>query len=129
MKRFSLLLIVVALVFGAWKAYDNIYFRKDKQPIAIKCDYMAYACGDCYPQWHIDSGFAMEKGLRALIGKDIYVERNGIALEELISDSTGNCMICYDFYLTGSLKKTLSNKYKFEVDSCQMKLRTSDCCK
>lgn len=120
--------IAIALLFGAWKAYDGIYFEKGKELSEIKCHYMAYACGNCYPQWQIDSNFAVEKGLNELIGKDIYVERNEIAIEELITDSTSKCMICYDFYFTGSLKKTLSSKYRFDAGSFQMELRFKDCC-
>ncbi len=131
MKKVSFLIIVVisiGLLFGAWKAYDGIYFKKNAGTMTIKCRYMAYACGDCYPQWKIDSGFAMEKGLKELIGRDIYVERNGIPIEESITDSASKCMICYDFYFTGSMKKTLSSKYRFDADSFQMGLRFKDCC-
>ena len=89
---------------------------------------MAYACGDCYPQWRVDSNFAVEQGLKELIGKDIHVDRKGIQIENLITDSVSKCIICYDFYFNGSLKKTLSNKYKFEAESFQMELRFPDCC-
>ena len=131
MKKVSFLIIVVisiALLFGAWKAYDGIYFKKNAGKMTIKCRYMTYACGDCYPQWQIDSSFAVEKGLKELIEEDIYVERDGIAIEELITDSASKCMICYDFYFTGSMKKTLSDKFKFDTDSFRMELRFKDCC-
>lgn len=67
MKKSSLFVIaafIVVLLFCAWKAYDSIYFRKNGQMMTIKCHYMAYACGDCYPQWKIDSSFAVENGLK-----------------------------------------------------------------
>jgi hypothetical protein len=127
-KIIFICVISVALLFGAWKLYNGFYFEKGKRPITLKCHYMAYACGDCYPQWRVDSSFAIEKDLRELIGKDIYVERKGVVLEELITDSASKCMICYDFYLNGSLKRTLSNKYKFDLDSFEMELRFKDCC-
>ena len=130
MKRTSLLFIIVvvaALLFGAWKAYDGIFFKRQKQSI-IKCHYMAYACGDCYPQWQIDSVYAVENGLKKLIGKDIYVASNDKPVEELITDSASKCMICYDFYFTGLLKKTLSGRIKFEADNFKMELRFKDCC-
>ena len=131
MKRYRLIFIfaiAIALLFGAWKIYDGVYFKKDKQSPVIKCHYMAYACGDCYPQWQIDSIYAVENGMKELIGKDIFVDREGRPIEELITDSTSKCMICYDFYFTGSLKKTLSGKFKFDTDSFKMELRFKDCC-
>lgn len=130
MKKTTLLLIfvvIVALLFSAWKAYDGIYFEKNKQSV-IKCHYMAYACGDCYPQWNIDSSFAVANSLKELIEKDIYVNYKGKEVEESIPDSVDKCIICYDFYFTGTLKKTLSDKYKFEVENFKMELRFPDCC-
>ena len=89
---------------------------------------MAYACGNCYPQWKVDSAFAMQNGLNELVDKDIYVVRNMMAIEDILTDSVSNCMICYDFYFTGSFKKTLSGKYKFDVDSFNMELGFPNCC-
>jgi hypothetical protein len=131
MKKSSLFIIaiiVVASLFGAWKTYNGIYFLKNKRPLTIKCHYMAYACGDCYPQWHIDSSFAVEKDMKELIEKDIYVIYKGRQVEESMPDSVDKCIICYDFYFTGLLKKTLSDKHKFVVDSFQMRLRFPNCC-
>jgi hypothetical protein len=130
MKRtflFVIIIVIAALLFGAWKAFDGIYFKKGNQS-TIKCHYMAYPCGDCYPQWQIDSNYAAENGLKELIKKDIYINRNGQAVEGLISDSTSKCMICYDFYFTGSMKKTLSGKFKFDTDNFKMELRFKGCC-
>jgi hypothetical protein len=131
MKKSSLFIIaiiVIALLFGAWKAYNGIYFDKNKLALTIKCHYVAYACGDCYPQWHIDSSFAVENGMKELIEKDLYVMYKGKQFEESLPDSVGKCMICYDFYFTGLLKTTLSNKHKFEADAFQIKMERPDCC-
>jgi hypothetical protein len=119
---------VVALLVGAWKLYNGVYFEKSGQSMTIKCHYMAYACGDCYPQWQIDSNFAIQKGLKELIEKDLYVDRHGTAIEELITDSTSNCMICYDFYFTGLLLKTLGGRYRFKTNNFKMELKFPDCC-
>ena len=131
MKKASFFIIIVisiALLFGAWKAYDGVYFRKNTGNMTIKCHYMAYACGDCYPQWQIDSSFAAENDLKDLKEKDIYVYYKGEQVEESLPDSISKCMICYDFYFTGLLKKTLSDKHKFETNSFKMELRFKDCC-
>ena len=131
MKKSSLFIIaiiVVALLFGAWKAYNGVYFDKNKHALTIKCHYMAYACGDCYPQWRIDSSFAVENRMKELIEKDLFVIYKGKQFEESLPDSVGRCMICYDFYFTGFLKKTMSDKYRFEVDSFQIGTEQPDCC-
>jgi len=131
MKKASFFIIVVissALLFGAWKAYDGIYFKKNAGTMTTKCRYMAYACGDCYPQWKIDSGFAVENGLKDLIEKDIYVNSKGKQMEESVPDSVSKCIICYDFYFTGLLRETLSDKHKFEANGFKMELRVKDCC-
>jgi hypothetical protein len=131
MKKSSLFIIViviVALLLGTWKAYDGIYFKKNNHSMTIKCHYMAYACGDCYPLWYIDSRFAVENNFKNLIEKDLYVIYKGKEVEESLPDSVNKCIICYDFYFTGLMKKTLSDKHKFEVDSFQMRLKFSNCC-
>ena len=120
--------IAAALLFITWKAYDGIYFKKNAGIVTIKCHYMAYACGDCYPQWKIDSGFSVENGLKDLIDKDILVKYKGKQIEESIPDSVSKCMICYDFYFTGLLKKTLSDRHKFEADTFLIKMERPDCC-
>jgi len=89
---------------------------------------MAYACGDCYPQWHIDLSFGAENDFKNLIEKELYVNYKGKEVEESLPDSVNKCIICYDFYFTGLIKKTLSDKLKFETDSFKMKLRFPDCC-
>lgn len=52
----------------------------------------------------------------------------GKQIEESVPDSINKCMICYDFYFTGLLKKTLSDKHKFEADTFQIKMERPDCC-
>ena len=88
---------------------------------------MMYACGDCYPQWQIDSLSANKNGLQKLIGKDFYIFLKGKKMEESFPDTTNKCVICYVFYFDGRFKKTLGNKYRFEADSFEIKLRP-DCC-
>ena len=96
--------------------------------MTIKCRYMAYACGDCYPQWHTDSSFVAENDLKELIEENFYVVYKGKQVEESLPDSVNKCIICYDFYFTGLMKKTLSGKHKFETDSFQVKMESPDCC-
>ncbi len=81
---------------------------------------MMYACGDCYPQWNIDSVFAAEYNMRGLIKKDFYVEYKDKKVEESLPDTVAKYLICYDFYFTGRFKKTLSGRIKFIADTFQI---------
>ncbi len=89
---------------------------------------MMYACGDCYPQWNIDSIFAAENDMRELINKDVYVEYKDRNVEESLPDTIAKCLICYNFYFTGRFKKTLSGRIKFIADTFHNKMNRIDCC-
>ena len=132
MKRLNKVIIVVlviaGLLFSGWKVYYRIYFNQVNEPITIKCHYMMYACGDCYSQWRIDSNFAAKNEYQELMRNDFIVMHKGKQVEESLPDSIDKCMICYDFYFTGILKKTLSHKFKFEADTFLIKLERPDCC-
>jgi len=130
-KRYKVIIIILAflvLLVAGWKFYDGFYFRQNKKIVQLKCNYVMYACGECYPRWNIDSTFATQKGFNELIGKDFYVFFKGKEVEESLPDSIDKCMQCYDYYFTGILKKTLNDKFKFEADTFKIKIENPDCC-
>ena len=94
--------------------------------ISVKCSYMGYACGDCYPQFRIDSIISIKKSNYSnLIGKDVYIIYNEQELEELID----SCWICYDYYVEGNLQKSLFKKYFIiRASSYYLKDKRPDCC-
>ena len=87
---------------------------------------MTYACGECYPQWKIDS--INTSDFREAVGLDTKVHYNGNMIDELLNNELSGCLICYDFYFTGILKRTLNKKYKFEAENYKYKLKIKDCC-
>jgi len=118
---------IIGVVIGGWKIYTGAYFRQSPKLFNVKCHYMMYACGDCHPQWQIDSAFAVKNYLDFLVNKDFDVLYRGEKIEDrYLPDS---CAICYDFYFTGVLKKTFSDKQKFVADTFRMDLRDVNCCK
>jgi hypothetical protein len=117
--------LFVILFFAAWKIYTGIYFPANDRLENIKCHYMSYACSECYPQWQIDSVFAVKQSLQGLVGKDFEVIYEGKQWEDnYLPDS---CAICYDYYFSGSMKRTLSNKLRFKANDFQLNLRNPDC--
>jgi len=124
-KAFLIFLISVGLGVAGWCIYSQVYFPRTEKTI-FKCHYVRYACGDCYPNWKIDStGFSKS---RNWLGLDIKVIYNEKIIDELLDSELSGCLICYDFYFTGILKSTLNKKYRFEADSYEYKLRYKDCC-
>jgi hypothetical protein len=116
------------IILMGWRGFDRRWFTNNRSSTTITCRYMMYACGDCYPQWNIDSIFAAENDMRELINKDVYVEYKDRNVEESLPDTIAKCLICYNFYFTGRFKKTLSGRIKFIADTFHNKMNRIDCC-
>jgi hypothetical protein len=97
--------------------------------IKLRCSYMAYACGDCYTQFKVDSVLSVNDESKGLLGQDIsiYIEENGaiVPLEQKVD----KCWICYDYYVSGYLEKQWFISYnKFIAKNYDLVLRSPDCC-
>ena len=88
-----------------------------------------YACGECFPRHRVD---ALLQGktqfTRSLVGSDILVEFADPKLEAKLDQATASCKICYDFYFTGTLKRSGFKGIYLVVDAAKWKLRSSSCC-
>jgi hypothetical protein len=62
---------------------------------------MAYACGDCYPQFKVDTILLSNPRMDKLLGQDVYLvyQKNGIRYS--FDKEINNCAICYDYYIEG----------------------------
>jgi hypothetical protein len=101
--------------------------------VRLKCRYMAYACGECEPQYRIEEISKVYKGKvnrAAILGKDVKVVFKSHIFEKKLDSMVAPCAICYDFYIDGDLAY-LSTKgyYRLIADTCVAKLRSNDCCK
>ncbi|MES2732405.1 MAG: hypothetical protein V4714_11670 [Bacteroidota bacterium] len=119
--------ISIALI-GLIAYYIILYIPKDIDTITVKSYYMMYACGDCYPQYKVKEVLKPDNKYSYLVDKLIDVKYESEALEQQINKQTEQCVICYDFFLTGRLKYSKSKGYSLEVDSARAILRSNDCC-
>ena len=90
----------------------------------VHCHYMMYACGDCEPQYRVDS--VDKEELRVLVGKDVYVVRCIGSDEEDISSGIDECLICHDFTVLGRVVRD-HNGYKVIADSMRSDVRPGCC--
>jgi hypothetical protein len=106
------------------------HFQKQSRKANVKCRYMAYACGECEPQYKIVEvikGFDLNK--QKLINKDIKVVFKSSSLESKIDSLTQKCAICYDFLFYGDLSYLpVKEYYEIKVDTCTVKLRDKTSC-
>lgn len=117
--------IICILVIAAVVAMTGTTSSK----VALKCSYMGYACGDCHPQFRVDSVLHSDRKPGKIVGADvaIFFEEDGarVPLEEKID----SCWICYDYFVEGSLKEHwLGSKKELTLDKYQLVLRSPDCC-
>ncbi len=86
---------------------------------------MAYACGECEPQYKIKQVLQAGKLRESeLLDQDIRVDFKSSILEKQIDRATQECAICYDYYLEGELSYLPVKKYyELEADTCIVKLR------
>lgn len=119
------ILIIGAVIIGLFCILPVMNKSKD---IQVKCRYMAYACGDCYPQFKIDSVLYPTNSDK-LVGEDIYLVYENNSESFLLEEKIDSCWICYDYYVEGELKESLFKSHKkIIVKKYELKLRSSECC-
>lgn len=92
---------------------------------------MDYACGDCGPDYRVDSILSWEEKGKDLflLNQDIRIVYNSPDLEKAIGKQLVRCSFCYDYYFEGKISYAeLKGFYTLKVDSCTVKLRSKDCC-
>lgn len=121
-------LIILALTTFGFFGYSYIPKTIDKE-VLIKCRYMAYACGDCYPQYRVDDIIksSSERTNQLIYKREISVFYDSKKLESSISRETSKCTICFEFYLSGVLKHSKSKGYFLEVNSANVILKPNCC--
>lgn len=130
MKRRSLLITLLSLVTIATAA--AYFFKTAKyaigENVSVKCMYMAYACGDCYPQYNVRdvSPLSLKK---QLLKKDIDIEFASEGQEEEFKKNVGICGICYMYDFKGHLFYSKKKKcFVIKLDDYKLKLKDKKCC-
>ena len=97
--------------------------------VKIKCNYMAYACGDCYPQFKVkDIIQGNNSEVKKILDSEIEVVFTDDKLQEAVDKGTYKCVICYDFIFTGNLKKSFRKGTYFLAHTVKIKLKNDSCC-
>jgi len=123
-----LIAILVLVLIGV--AYYLFPKKLSDSKMKIKCNYMAYACGDCYPQYNVKEILeGDDQKTCKIIGTDLIVEFKDKTAEQIVDKNTAKCVICYDFVFTGNLKHSAWKGTYFVADSVNYKLRNDSCCK
>ena len=107
-------LLVTALLSGATGCTRIIGTGR------VRCHYMMYACGECAPQFRVDSVLAGP--LHALLEQDIQLTLDG---STAFVDSL-DCLICWTFIAEGTARKRGST---YILDAVRVERRLQpDCC-
>lgn len=114
----AIVILLIPFIYYKYFTYSNVKF---------KCRYMAYACGDCFPQYKVDTIY-LDSKMILKIGDDVNLKyfKNGSYLE--ISEEKDSCWICYDYYIVGKMRNSFFNNRSVEVESYSFELR-KNCCK
>ena len=89
-------------------------------------DKMSYACGDCYPQYNVQT-FAPASLKKKLLGKDIDIEFTSKKQEQRFNTKAGDFGICNQYNLTGDLYYSFRKGcYVMKLSKYIVKLR-EDC--
>jgi hypothetical protein len=124
------ILIVTIIAIALTTAYCLVPEKISNTPIKIKCNYMAYACGDCYPQYKVNE--ILEGGseeVNKILNTEIIVKFEDKKMEQKLDKSTAKCVICYNFTFTGDLKHSSKNGTYLIAKTAEYKLKNDSCCK
>jgi hypothetical protein len=98
--------------------------------VSVQLSYMAYACGDCFPQYRVDKVLSSEYNDKTyLYNKEIDVQFVGENLNQQIEelDKLGCSGTCYIYTLSGVLKRNGFGMFKLEAFDGQIDV-DKDCC-
>jgi hypothetical protein len=90
---------------------------------------MAYACGDCYPQFRVDSILYPNESKKALVEQDVYLVYKNNGRETPLEQMVDSCWICYQYRVDGQLVESFLQTHKtIVVTKYELKASLPDCC-
>lgn len=104
-KTACILTIICSLALDYYFMFGERVIKKNT---TLSCNYMAYACGDCYPQYKVEKAPGVLE--KKLLNKDIMIAFSSQIQEDKFNRQVQRCAICYNYKLTGDLY--YSNRYK-----------------
>jgi hypothetical protein len=127
MKRKYIIIGIITIVAAtAW------FFTSAKYPVEknvhVLCNYMGYACGDCYPQYTVKLVMPESLG-KKLANKEIDIEFDNAEKERAFEKKRSDCSICYQYDLFGDLHYSNRKKcYVLKVKQYKLKEKFEGCC-
>lgn len=102
---------------------------KSLEKVKLKLQYMAYACGDCYPEYRVVKIIEPKNDKTAnwLKGKDVNVDFSDKD-EDRIESMRGNCAICFYYEVEGALVRKDSAKLVLVPMNYKMYEKSKGCC-
>ncbi len=100
-----------------------------RDSVQLQLKDMAYACGDCYPNYRIDKVFFSEENSKvqaSYLNKEIYVDFVGKNIKNQLEKMTCSAT-CYTYVLYGVLKQNGYGMLKLEATGGKISVN-SKCC-
>lgn len=110
---FIKVMVVTISIIGAAIALVMWYLRPfNISPQAtVRCHYMGYACGDCYPQYMIDTLIGLLDHPGQYIGLDVDLQWQDTQQGEAFEKAIGFCSLSFRYEFTGRLKGYRNRDY------------------
>lgn len=116
------------MLTAAFIWYFKFSSTKIQENVNVECRYMAYACGDCYPQYKVKKVKPASLGTK-LTGKVIAIEFSNEKQEIEFGKQTSRCIICYNYSLSGTLYYSRKmDCYVLKLQKFKLSLPDKECC-
>lgn len=105
-KKFVKAMVVTISIIGAAAALVTWYLRpfNISPQTTVRCHYMGYACGNCSPQYMIDTLIGLSDHPGQYIGLDIDLQWQDAQQGEAFEKAIGICSLSFRYEFTGRLK-------------------------
>jgi len=124
-NKFIIIILICFLVIGSLLFFTPISINDE--PVEVKFLFMAYACGDCYPQYRIETIEPIDSSLNEFLKKEVRIVFSSSAQEKMVNEKASGCMICSEFFFTGYLKKSFYRGLFFKVEKAKVHVYESCC--
>ena len=120
-------IIIPVTIFLVITGYSCMFTSKTIKDAHVKCYYMAYACGDCTPQYQIREVYSPKELGEELLGKEISIKFNTTQEEADFENKVSKCSICYWYEFKGEIIKS-GEKITLKVNQFTVELKSQNCC-
>lgn len=127
-KRLLMFIAAAVIIASATVWYFNFSKFKIRENVSVECNYIRYACGDCYPRYNVTTVNPSVLTSK-LKGKDIDIEFSSKEQEAAFKKQIGICDGCYKYSLRGDLFYSQKKDcYVLKIKKFKLVLWSKDCC-